>query len=195
MKKLTLIIFSIIFIVFLGCNKKSIDRLSFPNDFYLKFAHNGATSTFIDTNVVQISDNESLTCTIGNRGELNTEYLSIIFPEGTSKLTGEYLKTLIGVKLPFNAPDTTYSGKFTSEIGFLLGGKFYSTYIPNKVNKSGAYGITIQKVELFKTVTVSPTKTVGYYDVSGRFNGFVDAENVDSFYVNGTFRVLLQEYK
>jgi hypothetical protein len=195
MKKLTLIIFSTLFIVFLGCNKKSIDRLTFPNDFFLKFSHNAATSTFIDTNVVQISNNQSLTCTIGNKGELNTEYLSIFFPEGTSKLSGDYLKSLIGVKLPFDAPDTTYPGKFTSEIGFALGGKFYSTYIPYKINKSGAYGITIQNVELFKSVAISPTKSVGYYDVSGRFNGYVDAADADAFYVNGTFRVLLQEYK
>ncbi len=196
MKKIKPTFFLMLFLVFLGCNKNSIDRLSYPNDFYLKFSQNGSSVLLMDTNVVQISNNKSLTCTIGKNGEANTEFLSIKYPSGTSKLSGDFLKTLIGVKLPFAATDTIYPSKYTTTIGFNIGGKNYTTLTPHKTNKSGTYGITIQKVELFKTVVLSPTKTVGYYDVSGKFSGYASTDGADPIYIpSGIFRVLLQEYK
>lgn len=182
--------------LFVGCNKNSIDRLSYENDFYIRFSNSGALFSFIDTNNVQISNTKEVTCTLGAKGEDNTEFLTINFPSGTTKLSGEVMKTLIGVRLPFAVLDTVYPGKFTATLGFSLGGKEYTTRNTSILNKSSAYGITIKEVELYKTVVVSPTKTIGYYEVRGTFYGYATATEAEPLYLkSGNFRVLLQEYK
>jgi hypothetical protein len=158
-----------------SCQKNQIDNVSITNDFYI-FMNNKAL--YQDTSIYVVSNAVQMSCSLGSKGELNSEKIALYFPATTTRFTGEQIMGLKGKTFPMKSIDTSYS-IISAEIVFNLNGKNYTTRSASSRNNPSKLNFKITDVDLAKTVSISPTKKVRYYNVKGSCNA--NAFNVDDF--------------